>query len=174
MGLQQVATHLIASGSEVQTVKLESCITTDDVYMVVGNNIVVNGAGGVCDIKPLVGSTEDSTSNINIAWVDFKTSGAFQKFGNTGQDMIRVTDGMNITPYSANFVMYLYNWYSSSEYAEFSMAVTSHNGSNLRGYQQGGTKAETTSFNGIQFYTNQATSPAGFNAGSQFTVYKVV
>jgi hypothetical protein len=173
MGLQQVATHLIASGSEVQTVKLESCITTDDVYMVMGNNLIVGGAGGVCDIQPLVSSTADTTANINIAWIDLKSGGSFQEFGNTGQDMMRVTDGMNVSPYSANFVMYLYNWYSSSEYAEFSMEVTSHNGSNLRGYQQGGAKAESTSFNGIQFYTNQS-GGGGFQAGSQFTVYKVV
>ena len=55
MGLVQVANTLIASGSEVQSVKLESCITTDDVYMLVANNIIVGGAGGIC--AGLVGRT---------------------------------------------------------------------------------------------------------------------
>ena len=171
--LVQVANTLITSGSEAQIVKLESCITTDDVYMLVGNNIQVGGAGGSCDIQPLVDSTVDTTNNISIAWIDLKTSGAFQKFGNTPQDIWRVTDGMNLSPYASNFIMYLYNWNSSSEYSFISMEVTSHTGSQLRGYQQGGVKAETTSFNGVQINTNQ-TGGGGFQAGTQFTLYRVV
>ena len=173
MGLLQVANTLIASGSEVQSVKLESCISTDDVYMLVGNNIQVGGAGGICDIQPLVGSTIDTTSNIDIAWIDLKTSGAFQKFSNNNQDVWRVTDGMNLTPYATNFIMYLYNWNSSSEYASITMEVTSHNGSNLRGYQQGGVKKDATSFNGIQMETNQ-TGGGGYQAGTQLTLYRVI
>tara|TARA_R110002050_G_scaffold70555_1_gene152038 strand:- start:316 stop:837 length:522 start_codon:yes stop_codon:yes gene_type:complete len=172
MGLVQVANKLIASGSEAQIVKLESCITTDDVYMLVGNNIQVGGAGGICDIQPLVDSTPDTTNNISIAWIDLKTSGAFQKFGNNPQPIWRVTDGMNVSPYATNFIMYLYNWNSNSEYSFINMEVTSHNGSNLRGYQQGGVKAETTSFNGVEIHTNQS-GGGGFQAGTQFTVYKV-
>ena len=69
--------------------------------------------------------------------------------------------------------MYLYNWNSSSEYAFITMEVTSHNGSNLRGYQQGGVKTETTSFNGVNINTNQ-TGGGGFQAGTQFTLFKVI
>ena len=172
MGRVQVANHLVTSGNEVQSIKLEQCITDNSVYMFVGNNITVGGSGGICDIQPLVDDTIDTTSNINIAWTDYKTSGAYQNFGNSGQDMWRVTDGMNIQPYSANFIVYLYNWYSSSENAMLSMEVTSFNGSNLRGYQQGGVKRETTSFNGIEIHTNQS-SGGGFQAGTQVTLYKV-
>ena len=173
MGLVQVANTLIASGSEVQSVKLENCITTDDVYMLVGSNIQVGGAGGICDIQPLVNSTINTTANIDVAWIDLKSSGSAQKFGNTNQDIWRVTDGMNLTPYASNFIMYLYNWNSSTEYSLISMEVTSHNGSNLRGYQQGGVKTENTSFNGVEIHTNQ-TGGGGFQAGTQFTLYKVV
>tara|TARA_B100000902_G_scaffold108683_1_gene110382 strand:+ start:2450 stop:2965 length:516 start_codon:yes stop_codon:yes gene_type:complete len=167
----QVATHTVTTGNELQTVKLNNCITTDDVYMLVLNNIQVGAAGGVCDIQPLVDTTADTTSNIDIAWTDYKTSGAYQKFGNSNQDIWRVTDGMNLKPNTANAVIYLYNWYSSSEVSFISMEVTSYNGSNLRGYQQGGAKDETTSFNGVQIYTNQATGN-GFQADSQFTLYR--
>ena len=80
---------------------------------------------------------------------------------------------MNLTPYATNFIMYLYNWNSSSEYSFITMEVTSHNGSNLRGYQQGGVKKETTSFNGVNINTNQS-GGGGFQAGTQFTLYKVV
>ena len=53
------------------------------------------------------------------------------------------------------------------------MEVTSHTGSQLRGYQQGGVKTENTSFNGIEIHTNQ-TGGGGFQAGTQLTLYKVV
>ena len=173
MGLMQVATHTVESGSEVQTVKLESCVTDNSMYFLSANNICVGADGGSLDVKPLVGSTSDDTSNINIAWMDLKTSGAYQDFGNTGQDMWRVTDGCTTAPNKINFVMTLFNWYSSTEWAHITMEVTSMTSSQLRGYQQAGTKEETTSFNGIQFYTNQ-TGGGGFQAGSQFTLYKVV
>ena len=172
--LIQVATHKVVSGSEVQSVKLEQCITDNSVYMFVGNNIQVGGAGGICDIQPLVDSTIDTTSNIEIAWIDLKsTSGSFQKFGNANQDIWRVTDGMNLAPYATNFIMYLYNWYSSSLYSFVTIDVSSHNGTNLRGYVQGGAKKEATSFNGIEIHTNQATG-GGWQDGTQFTLYKVV
>ncbi len=173
MSLLQVANTTITTGNEAQIIKLESCITTDDVYMLVGNNIQVGGAGGICDIQPLVDSTVDTTSNIDVAWIDLKSTGSFQEFSNANQDIWRVTDGMNLTPYASNFIMYLYNWNSSSEYAFITMEVTSHNGSNLRGYQQGGVKTETTSFNGVNINTNQ-TGGGGFQAGTQFTLFKVI
>ncbi len=173
MGLMQVATHTVTSGNETQTVKLESCITDNSMYFVAANNICVGADGGILDIKPLVDSTSDDTGNINIAWQDLKTSGDYQDYGNTGQDIFRVTDGMTTAPNKANFVMTLFNWYSSTEWAHITMEVTSMTSSQLRGYQQAGTKEETTSFNGIQFATNQ-TGGGGFQAGSQFTLYKVI
>jgi hypothetical protein len=172
MGLVQVKTHTVTQGNESQTIKLESCITTDDTYVLVCNNLSVAANGGICDVKPLVDSTSDDTSNIGIAWADYKTDAEFQEFGNTNQDIARATDGMALAPGQCNFIMYLYNWNSSSEYSYFFMNVTSFTDSKLRGYQQNGVKKETTSYNGIQIYTNQATSPAGFQAGSQFTLYK--
>jgi hypothetical protein len=53
------------------------------------------------------------------------------------------------------------------------MEVTSHEGTHLRGYQQGGVKSVTTSFNGIHINTNQIAG-GGWQAGTQFTLYKVV
>tara|TARA_Y100001951_G_scaffold104690_1_gene117210 strand:+ start:2154 stop:2675 length:522 start_codon:yes stop_codon:yes gene_type:complete len=173
MSLLQVANTLITSGNEAQIIKLENCITTDDVYMLVGSNIQVGGSGGICDIQPLVDSTVDTSNNISISWFDLKANTTFQAFGNNTQDIWRVTDGMNTAPNAANFMMYLYNWYSSSEYSYITMEVTSHNGSNLRGYQQGGVKKETTSFNGVNINTNQS-GGGGFQAGTQFTLYKVI
>ena len=171
--LIQVANTLIESGSETQIVQFQNSITTDDVYMLVGNNIQVGGAGGICDINPMVNTTVNTDNDIAIAWINLNSTTTFQKFANTPQTVWRVTDGMNVVPYETNFIMYLYNWYSSSQYSFIEMEVTSHNGSNLRGYQQGGVKAETTSYNGININTNQ-TSGGGFQAGTQFTLYRVV
>ena len=172
MSLLQVANTLITSGNEAQIVQLQNCITTDDVYMLVGSNIQVGGSGGICDIQPLVGSTVDTTSNIDVAWRDLKTSGSYQQFNNQNQDVWRVTDGMNQAPYVSNFIMYLYNWNSSSLYSFITMEVTSHQSSHLRGYQQNGVKTETTSFNGVNINTNQS-GGGGFQAGTQFTLYRV-
>ena len=47
MSLLQVANTLITSGNEAQIIKLQNCITTDDVYMLVGSNIQVGGSGGI-------------------------------------------------------------------------------------------------------------------------------
>jgi hypothetical protein len=173
MGYIQVANTLIASGSETQIVQFQSVITTDDIYMLACKNITVGGSGGICDINPMASSTVNTTSDIDTAWIDLNASGTYQQFGNVNQSIWRVTDGMSQSPSSANFIMYLYNWYSSSEKASISMGVTSHNGSNVRGYQQTGRKDDTSSFNGLQINTNQ-TGGGGFQAGSQFTLYKVV
>jgi len=171
--LMQVANTLIESGSESQIVQFQNSITTDDVYMLVGNNIQVGGAGGICDINPMVNTTVNIDNDIAIAWIDLNSTATFQKFGSSPQTIWRVTDGMNVTPYATNFIMYLYNWNSSSEYSFISMEVTSHNGTKLRGYQQGGVKPATTSFNGVQINTNQSAG-GGWQAGTQFTLYKVV
>jgi len=171
--LIQVANTLIESGSETQIVQFQNSITTDDVYMLVGNNIQVGGAGGICDINPMVNTTVNTDNDIAIAWINLNSTTTFQKFANTPQTVWRVTDGMNVTPYATNFIMYLYNWNSSSDYSFISMEVTSHTGTNLRGYQQGGVKKVTTAFNGIQINTNQIAG-GGWQAGTQFTLYKQV
>ena len=115
--LMQVANTLIESGSESQIVQFQNSITTDDVYMLVGNNIQVGGAGGICDINPMVNTTVNIDNDIAIAWIDLNSTSTYQKFGNTPQTIWRVTDGMNVVPYETNFIMYLYNWYSSSQYS---------------------------------------------------------
>ena len=172
MRLLQVNNHLVTAGNETQTVTLTG-INTDDVYMLIGNNLSVGSAGGVCDIYATTGGSQDTTTNNEVAWMDLNSTASFQKFGNkTGQNMWRVSDGMGVLPTSANFIMYLYNFYSSSEYSHISMEVTSWNGTKLRGYQQGGVKTETTAHDGVYISTNQS-GGGGFQAGSQFTLYKV-
>ena len=173
MGLLQVNNHLVTAGNEVQTVTLTG-INTDDVYLLTGNNIQVGASGGVCDIYATTGGSQNTTTNHKIAWMDLNSTSTFQKFGNaTGQSMWRVTDGMGVLPTSANFIMNLYNFNSSTEYSFITMDVTSYNGSKLRGYQQGGAKTETTAHDGVYINTNQS-GGGGFQAGSQFTLFKVI
>ena len=173
MGLLQVNNHIVTAGSEVQNVTLTG-INTDDVYMLVGNNLSVGASGGICDIYATTGGSQDTTNNNEIAWIDLNSTSSFTKFGNTAnQAMWRVTDGMGVLPTSANFIMHLYNFNSSSEYSYITMEVSSWNGSKLRGYVQGGVKKETTAHDGVLINTNQS-GGGGFQAGSQFTLYKVV
>ena len=172
MGLEQISTHTVTTGNEVQQVILTG-INSDNVHFLTGTNIQVGGSGGVCDIFPTTGGSSDETANINVAWIDLKSGGSFQKFGNEGQTIWRVTDGMGVTPTSASFYMYLYNFNSSSLNSNILMTVTSFNSLNLRGYQQGGIKTETTAHDGVVINTNQ-TGGGGFQNGTKFTLYKVV
>ena len=172
MGLEQIAAHTVTSGNEVQEVIL-SGINSDNVHFLTGTNITVGASGGICDINPTTGGSSDTTANINVAWLDLNTSAAFQKFGNTGQDIWRVTDGMQQAPSSTSFFMYLYNFNSSSANSNILMTVSSFNGSNLRGYQQGGIKTETTAHDGVRINTNQS-GGGGFQDGTKFVLYKVV
>ena len=173
MGLLQVNNHLVTAGNEVQNVTLTG-INSDDVYVLIGNNIQVGASGGICDIYPTTGGSQDTTTNNEIAWLDLKSTGSLQYFANTSnQAMWRVTDGMGVSPTAANFVMYLYNFYGSSGSSHITMEVTSYNGSNLRGYQQSGQKEEATSHDGVLINTNQS-SGGGFQAGTQFTLFKEI
>ena len=173
MALLQVNNHLVTAGNETQAVTLTG-INTDDVYLLIGNNIQVGASGGICDIYATTGGSQDTTTNHEVAWVDLNSDSSFQKFGNTAnQAMWRVTDGMGVSPTSASFIMHLYNFNSSSEYSFISMSVTSWNGTKLRGYEQGGVKKETTAHDGVYINTNQS-SGGGFQAGTQFTLFKVI
>ena len=173
MALLQVNNHLVTAGNEVQNVTLTG-INSDDVYVLIGNNIQVGASGGVCDIYATTGGSQDTTTNNEIAWLDLKSTGSLQYFANTSnQAMWRVTDGMGVSPTAANFVMYLYNFYGSSGSSHITMEVTSYNGSNLRGYQQSGQKEEATSHDGVLINTNQS-SGGGFQAGTQFTLFKEI
>ena len=173
MGLLQVNNHLVTAGNEAQNITLTG-INTDDVYLLIGNNIQVGASGGICDIYATTGGSQNTTTNHEVAWIDLNSTSSFQKFGNTAnQAMWRVTDGMGVSPTSANFIMHLYNFNSSSEYSFISMEVTSWNGTKLRGYQQGGVKKETTAHDGVLINTNQS-SGGGFQAGTQFTLFKEI
>lgn len=174
MKLIQVAHTLITSGSETQSVQLEQVINTEDVHILYGNNICVGANGGSLDIQPLVDSTVDGTSNIDVAWTKCNSNATPQQFSNPNQSFFRATDGQTTAPNTVNFVCELYGWYSSSEYSHFTIAATGTLADNTAiGHQQAGLKHETTSFNGIKFGTNQS-GGGGFQAGSQFTLYKVV
>tara|TARA_R110002012_G_scaffold82859_1_gene209025 strand:- start:469 stop:996 length:528 start_codon:yes stop_codon:yes gene_type:complete len=174
MKLIQVGHSLVTSGNEVQTVQLEQVINTEDTHILFGNNICVGADGGILDVRPMVDSSPDTTSNIDIAWTKCNSDATPQQFGNPNQNFFRITDGMTTSPNKVNFVCSLYGWYSSSEYSHFTIEATGTLSNNTAiGHQQGGLKHETTSFNGIQLETNQS-GGGGFQAGSQFVLYKVV
>ena len=174
MKLIQVGYSLITSGNETQTVQLEQVINTEDTHILFGNNVSVGADGGTLDAQPMSDSSADDTSNIDIAWTKCNSDATPQQFGNPNQNFFRVTDGMTTAPNTVNFVLALYGWYSSSEYSHFTIEATGTLSNNTAiGHQQGGLKHETTSFNGIKLATNQ-TGGGGFQAGSQFTMFKVI
>ena len=87
MALLQVNNHLVTAGNETQAVTLTG-INTDDVYLLIGNNIQVGASGGICDIYATTGGSQDTTTNHEVAWVDLNSDSSFQKFGNTANQAI--------------------------------------------------------------------------------------
>ena len=170
----QVATHKVTTGNETQSVSLTNCITTNDVYMLIVNNVCVGADGGVIDFKPMVDSSINSDSNIDVAWNLLRTNTGFQANGGSNQDFFRGTDGMTDSPDTFNCIFYFYNWFSSSEFSMFNQEATGTRGDgHLLGYQGGGMKDVTTSFNGINIATNQS-GGGGFQNGARFTMYRLV
>lgn len=174
MSLVQVATKKITTGNEVQLVKFEQVITTDDVYMLVVNNAYVGADGGILDMQPMVDDATDTDGDINIAAKLLRTNATYQNLSNQNQSIWRATDGMTDSPDTCNFIMYLYNWNSSSEFSYVSMEVTSTRGDgHLLGKQHGGVKKKNTAYNGIHISTNQS-SGGGFQNNGRFTLYRIV
>jgi len=171
MNLVQVNKTIIEAGSETRLVTMTG-IDSNNVYMLALNNVHVGGAGGVCDMQPTTGGSADTTNNFQIAWTKLNSGSALQDFANSPQDIIRWTDGMQEAPHSLNGFAFLYNFYNASEYSLVTMENV-YSYTTPSGFVQGGTKAETTSHDGIHINTNQ-TGGGGFQAGSTFVLYKVI
>lgn len=173
MNLVQVNKTIITSGAESQTVTMTG-ISDNSVYMLALNNVHVGANGGICDMQPTTGGSADTTNNIAISWTLVRAINLYQNFGNTPQTIFRFTDGMSIAPNSLNAIAFLYNWYDANEYSYVTIQPAySYDGEGVRAHIQQGVKKEQTSHDGVHINTNQS-GGGGFQAGSQFVLYKVV
>jgi hypothetical protein len=166
--LIQVATNTVTSA--VASVTLTG-IDSDDVYMVAISNVVpVNNAVNLRS-RVTKSGTADTTSNYDVAGKQLRTDTTFSNSASTNANnfLIHFNQG-NLTGEQINFIYYLYNFNSSSEYSFITFEEVGFNSTPfLMGNQGGGVHTVASASDGVHF---EMTS--GNIASGTFTLYKVV
>ena len=171
MGLVQVATNTVTSA--VASVTLTG-IDSDDVYMLAYNNVTPSTDARSISLRVTKSGTADTTSNYDYAYKVLNSASSFGNgaFTNDTEWQYLVADSVGTgTSESANGIIYLYNFNSSSEYSFITSEVTEVNSSTTsRGNQGGGVHTVQSSSDGVFWFDT-----AGGNiAGGTFTLYRVV
>jgi hypothetical protein len=169
--LVQVATETLSS--PVSSVTLTG-IDSDDVYMVAYNNVTPSVDARSISLRVTKSGTADTTSNYDYAYKVLNSSSSFGNgaFTNDTEWQYLVADSVGTgTSESANGIIYLYNFNSSSEYSFITSEVTEVNSSaTTRGNQGGGVHTVQSSSDGVFWFDT-----AGGNiASGTFTLYRVV
>ncbi len=171
MGLLQVATNTVTSA--VASVTLTG-IDSDDVYMVAYNNVTPSTDARTISLRVTTSGTADSDSEYDYAYMVLNSSSSFGKAGFTNDTewQYLVADSVGTsTSESANGIIYLYNFNSSSEYSFITAEVTEVNSSTTtRGNQGGGVHTVAETNDGVSFFDTQG----GNIASGTFTLYKVI
>ena len=170
MGLLQVATNTVTSA--VASVSLTG-IDSDDVYMVAYNNVTPSTDARSISLRVTKSGSNDSTSNYDYAYKSLNASSTFGEAGFTNDTewQYLVVDNVGTgTSESANGIIYLYNFNSSSEYSFVTAEVTEVNSSAIaRGNQGGGVHTVASASDGLYFFDTEG----GNIASGTFTLYKV-
>ena len=169
--LVQVATETVTSA--VASVTLTG-IDSDDVYMVAYNNVTPSVDTRSISLRVTKSGTADTTSNYDYAYKVLNSSSSFGNgaFTNDTEWQYLVADSVGTgTSESANGIIYLYNFNSSSEYSFITSEVTEVNSSaTTRGNQGGGVHTVQSSSDGVFWFDT-----AGGNiASGTFTLFRVV
>jgi len=168
MGLVQVATTTITSATATVSI---TGIDSSDVYMVTANNVVQSTNSGSFDIRVTKGGSNDSTSNYDssnkllIADTGFSTSNE-ENQNRWDTNLIGTTSTSN-----GNFIFYLYNFNSSSEYSFITFEESTFNSSSDHfGLQGGGVHTVASASDGLYFFNDASNE---IESGT-FTLYKVI
>ena len=171
MSLVQVDTETVTSA--VASVTLTG-IDSDDVYMVAYNNVTPSTDARSISLRVTKSGSNDSTSNYDYAYKVLNSSSGFGNgaFTNDTEWQYLVVDNVGTgTSESANGIIYLYNFNSSSEYSVVTAEVTEVNSSAIaRGNQGGGVHTVASASDGVYFFDTQG----GNISSGTFTLYKVV
>ena len=166
-----VASVTLGGGSSGSS-GLNASINTDDVYMVVWNNVQISGAVDSLYIRVTKSGTPDTTANYDRAGKQLRADTTFGNLAGTNETWYITGIGSDVaTNRLSNGIMYLYNFNSNSEYS-FGTIETSHRdeAGNHRGLQGGFVHTVQSSSDGLWFNFNSG----NIASGSQFTLYKVL
>ena len=166
--LVQVDTNTVTSSvSQVDLIGT----TTDDVYMLAISGLTCSTGIQTTNVRVLVSSTPDTSSNYDRAYQEFKTNTGFSNRSATNESYSRIFAQPRLAlPQNSNALMYLYNFNASAEYSYATLESVQSSGiGGNNSYQGGLINTVQQSCNGIRIYQSTGTIETG-----TFTLYRVV
>ena len=103
--------------SAVASVTLTGIDSTYDVYKVVGNNVQQDTDSQLLRIRVTESGTPNTTANYDFAYKAMTPTASFTNVSSTNQTQWRDSTGGTSTQEQFNFVYYLFNMNSTTEYA---------------------------------------------------------
>ena len=170
-----MAGSLIKIDEEIVTSAVASVtltgIDSDDVYMVTANNVVQSTNTGSFDIRVTKSGTNDSTANYDSARKLLYANGAFSNQTEQNQNRWDIELIGTTSTSNGNFIFYLYNFNSSTEYSFITIEETTYNSNGDFFGNTGGAVHKVASASDGLYFFNDASNQ--IESGT-FTLYKVV
>ena len=171
MALQHIQTVNVTSA--VASVFLTG-IDDDSVYKVILNN--VSNASGSHQLRMRVanGSTQDSAANYDYGYKLIRSDTTFSNGAVPNASFFAATTTSTNVYSVQNQVLYLYNWYSTSEYSMWTCEeVALDSGGRNIGLIGGGVFDQAERHDSIRFYIGQSVSSEYNMTQGKFSLYKV-
>ena len=169
MGLVQVATNTVTSATANVTL---TGISDDSVYMVTGVGVGVETNIREVNMRITKSGSPQSDSEYDYAYKGLISNAGFTNVSSTNQTFIRWDSDLGTgTSEFSNFIIYLHNFNSSSEYSFGTVEEVSVNHSpNSIGKAGGFLHTVASASDGVNF---QGESSSNLLSGT-FTLYRVV
>jgi len=166
--LVQVATTTITSATATVSI---TGIDSDDVYMVTANNVVQSSNSGSFDIRVTKSGSNDSTSNYDSANKLLIADTSFSNSTELNQNRWDTNTIGTTSVSNGNFIFYLYNFNSSSEYSFITFEESTFNfNSDHFGLTGGGVHTVASASDGLYFFNDASNQ---IEAGT-FTLYRCI
>ena len=169
MGLVQVATNTVTSATANVTL---TGISDDSVYMVTGVGVGVETNIREVNMRITKSGSPQSDSEYDYAYKGLISNAGFTNVSSTNQTFIRWDSDLGTgTSEFSNFIIYLHNFNSSSEYSIVSFEIpTWVTTPQIFGDIGGGIHTQTSASNGISLKWD---GTATFSSG-EMVLYKVI
>ena len=164
--LIQVATTTITSAVSAVTL---TGINDDSVYMVTANNVVQSTNTGTFDIRVTKGGTNDSTSNYHRSAKQLRGDTSYSNQTEQNQNRWDIELIGTTSTSNGNFIFYLYNFNSSTEYSYLTMEESTYNNNgHFFGNTGAGTHKVASASDGLYFFNDASNQ---IESGT-FTLYR--
>jgi len=146
--------------------------TTDDVYLLTGNNLVVDTDAKQWNLRVLKSSSPDVSANYDYGYKQIRTDSAYFNGAVPNATFYGATFLGTAGGEDGNFIAYLYNFNDSSEYSYISTEESSIASNNANtGTFAGIVHTVASASNGIRISCNNGSN--NFTSG-KLTLYKIL